>query len=350
MKLRVRGLFTALSACKMTSPLPRPNFQIGHYAAVGCIFSEYKMRPSTGGTILNRVYSGRLTAAPPSVDSAALGLLLGRICFAADFLLFGARKFSDPSIIASLIVAHHLPGELVYPAMILQLVGGTCILLGLQTRFWSAAFVSFCIVAPSIFWLDNLENLTRDYAAAGGFLFLLLFGPGRLSLDATLRRTLDPLVRYNPTTTGNVLLIERMMLIGRSLIALPFLADVVKKFVHFGPERALLESKGIPGETIVAVMLIELAFGLAIVVGWRTRVAAAVLIVLAIFNGFILHFPDYVFNVFNDRFHQLMLANFKNRGAATFFKDITTIGALMILAAHAQYRTNSASHLHAAAM
>ena len=127
-----------------------------------------------GGNILNQVYSGRLTAASPSIDLAALGLLLGRICFAADFLLFGARKFSDPSIIYKLIVAHHLPGELVYPAMFLQLVGGTCILLGLQTRFWSAAFAGFCIVAPSIFWLDNLENLTRDYAAAGGFLFLLL--------------------------------------------------------------------------------------------------------------------------------------------------------------------------------
>jgi putative oxidoreductase len=287
--------------------------------------------------------------APPSIDWAALGLLLGRICFAADFLLFGARKFSDPSIISKLCVAHHLPGELVYPAMFLQLVGGTCILLGLQTRFWSAAFACFCIVAPSIFWLDNLENLTRDYAAAGGFLFLLLFGSGRLSLDATLRGTLDPVVRYIPAITGNAVLIERTMLIGRALIALPFLADVVKKLVHFAPERALLESKGIPVDTIAVVMLIEVVFGLAILVGWRTRIAAAVLIALAIFNGFILHFPDYVFAVFNDRFHELMLANFKNRGAATFFKDITTIGALMILAVHAPYR-NSASHLHAAAM
>ena len=83
-------------------------------------------------------------------------------------------------------------------------------------------------------------------------------------------------------------------------------------------------------------MLIEAVFGLAILVGWRVRIAAAVLIVLAIFNGFILHFPDYVFAVFNDRFQELMLANFKNRGAATFFKDITTIGALMILAVHAR--------------
>ena len=45
-----------------------------------------------------------------------------------------------------------------------------------------------------------------------------------------------------------------------------------------------------------------------------------------------------------------MLANFKNRGAATFFKDITTIGALMILAVHAPYRTDLASHPRAAEM
>jgi uncharacterized membrane protein YphA (DoxX/SURF4 family) len=38
--------------------------------------------------------------------------------------------------------------------------------------------------------------------------------------------------------------------------------------------------------------------------------------------------------VFNDRFHELMLANFKNRGAATFFKDITTMGALLLFAVH----------------
>jgi len=302
-----------------------------------------------GGNILNQVYSEHLTAASPSIDLAAVGLLLGRVCFAADFLLFGARKFSDPSIIYKLIVAHHLPGELVYPAMFLQLVGGTCILLGLQTRIWSAAFAWFCIVAPSIFWLDNLENLTRDYAAAGGFLFLMLFGPGRLSLDATLRVTLDPIVRHVPALTGNAVLIERTMLIGRALIALPFLADVVKKLVHFAPQRALLESKGFPGDTIAVIMLIELVFGLAVLVGWRTRIAATVLIALAIFNGIVLHFPDYVFTVFNDRFHELMLANFKNRGAATFFKDITTIGALMILAVHSPRRTDSASHHHAAA-
>jgi len=276
---------------------------------------------------LAQAQSGHLTSASVSVDPADYGLLIGRLCFAADFLLFGARKFSDPSIIYKLIVAHHLPGELVYPAMFLQLVGGTCILLGLATRFWSAAFALFCIVAPSIFWLDNIANLTRDYAAAGGFLLLVLVGPGRFSLDARLNRPFDPLARFVPSIAGNA---GRVVALARALIALPFLADAIKKLLYFGPEQALLESKGIPGGAIILIMLIEVVCGLALLIGWRARIAAFVLIALAIFNGFVLRFPDYVLAVFNERFHELMLANFKNRSAATFFKDITTIGALVI--------------------
>jgi putative oxidoreductase len=278
--------------------------------------------------MVGQTQSGRLTAASPSVDLADWGVLLGRLCFAADFLLFGARKFSDPSIISKLIVAHHLPGELVYPAMFLQFVGGTCILFGLATRFWSAAFAAFCIVAPSIFWLDNLANLTRDYAAAGGFLLLVLFGPGRFSLDARLGTSLDPVARFLPAITNNA------VLLARALIALPFLADAVKKLLYFAPEQALLESKGIPGGAIILIMLIEVVCGLALLIGWRARIVAFVLIALAIFNGFVLRFPDYVLAVFNDRIGELMLANFKNRSAATFFKDITTIGALVIFAVH----------------
>src|SRR6185295_15682547 len=100
------------------------------------------------------------------VDVTAYVLLFGRICFAADFMLFGARKFANPSIIYKLLEAHHLPGGLVYPTMALQFGCGLLVLLGLQTRLAAAALGWFCIVAPSIFWLDTLEHLSRDYAAA----------------------------------------------------------------------------------------------------------------------------------------------------------------------------------------
>ncbi len=285
----------------------------------------------------DHAHSLPMTGAGALPDARAAALLLGRICFASDFLMFGARKFSDPSIISKLIEAHHLPGQLVYPAMTLQLVGGLCILLGLYTRFWSAAFAWFCIVAPSIFWLDNLENLTRDYAAAGGFLLLLLFGAGPLSLDARYRLG-DPVATWVPALADNRALIDGTVLVARALIALPFLADVVKKLLHMDAERALLAGKGVPGDAIYLVLLIEVVCGLALLAGRRSLLAAAVLIALAVFNGFVLHFPDYAFAVFNDRFHELMLANFKNRGAATFFKDITTIGALLILTVYERGR------------
>ena len=64
----------------------------------------------------------------------AVALLVGRICFASDFLLFGSRKFANPSIIYNLIEARHLLGELVYPTIVLQLGCGLLVLLGYQTR------------------------------------------------------------------------------------------------------------------------------------------------------------------------------------------------------------------------
>ena len=72
----------------------------------------------------------RIPGAEFNVELRALALLVGRICFASDFLLFGSRKFANPSIIYNLIEAHHLPGELVYPTILLQLGCGLLVLLG----------------------------------------------------------------------------------------------------------------------------------------------------------------------------------------------------------------------------
>src|SRR5262245_66180137 len=78
-------------------------------------------------------------------------------------------------------------------------------------------------------------------------------------------------------------------------------------------------------------MLVELVFGLAVLVGYRTRLAAAVLLVWAVVLGFVIHYPGYDFSLATKTFGEMVAANFYNRGAATFFKDITTIGALLVL-------------------
>ncbi len=81
-------------------------------------------------------------------------------------------------------------------------------------------------------------------------------------------------------------------------------------------------------------MLIELVCGAAVLIGYRTRAAAAVLLAWSAVLGFVIHYPGYEFSLAIKSFGEVWTANFYNRGAATFFKDITTIGALLMLMVH----------------
>ncbi len=126
-------------------------------------------------------------------------------------------------------------------------------------------------------------------------------------------------------------MIDRVMLAARILIALPFLADVVKKVVHLGSERALFETNGLPGDTVYLVMLLELIGGLMVLLGVRVRIAGVLLLAWTVILGVVIHNPRYNFNIFGADFAAVMMKNFLNRGAATFFKDVTTVGALLML-------------------
>ena len=121
------------------------------------------------------------------------------------------------------------------------------------------------------------------------------------------------------------------MLAARMLIALPFLADVVKKVIHLGSERALFEASGLPGDGVYVVMFLELVCGVMVLLGVRVRMAAIVLLAWAVILGVVIHNPRYNFNIFGGEFAAVMMKNFLNRGAATFFKDVTTVGALLML-------------------
>jgi putative oxidoreductase len=281
----------------------------------------------------NVAHPHRTAGAAIHVDAGAWVLLFARICFASDFLLFGGRKLSDPSVIYRLIEAHHLPGELVYPTIALQLGCGFLVLVGFQARLAAAMLGWFCIVAPSIFWLDNLENLSRDYAAAGGLMLLCLFGPGRLSVDASLRNGRDLIAPLARRVVDNQVLLDRVMLAARALVAFPFIADVVTKILFIGQQRALFEAAGMPGGAIYIVMAIELLCGLTFLAGYRVRLAALVLLAWSAVLALTIHNPSYEFAIFTPDFGAAVARNFYNRAAATFFKDITTIGSLLTVIA-----------------
>lgn len=120
-------------------------------------------------------------------------LLVGRLGLSLIFILSGISKITAYQVTAKLLVAHGLPPGLLPLAIFAELGGGLAILCGLLTRWAAAGLFVYAIVAAVIFhsnfadhgqWINFMQNL----AIAGGFLVLLVHGPGGLSLDAWRRR------------------------------------------------------------------------------------------------------------------------------------------------------------------
>lgn len=111
-------------------------------------------------------------------------------------------------------------------------------------------------------------------------------------------------------------------LIGRFLIAALFLPAGLSKLTGFAGTVGYIQSVGLPSPTAAAViaLVVEIAGGIALLVGYQTRIAA---VVLAIFTFFA--------SVF---FHAYWAAPADQAFVAQllFFKNIAVIGGLLVLA------------------
>ena len=120
-------------------------------------------------------------------------MLTGRILLGLPFPIFGTMKYLNHKNMSAYIETGGLPGEIIWLVIPFQIVCGVAVWIGFKTR-WAAFFLGgFCIVAATIYHSNladpgELASFTKDYAAAGGFLFLWKFGPGRYSIDAWLAR------------------------------------------------------------------------------------------------------------------------------------------------------------------
>ena len=283
-------------------------------------------------------YSGRLPGLTmPHVGGMGLALVFARLLIASEFITYGIRKFLHPENIYGLIEAHHLPGELVYLVIPWQIGFGLAVVLGLQTRLAAIALFGFCVIAPSIFWLDNLQNLTRDYATAGGFVFLLVFGPGPISLDASYGRGgRDLALKLLPKRWDSQLLADKALVFGRALMATPFLADMFRKVIDSTQEQTLLQSSGVPASFVYVLIIIESVSALMLLVGYCSRLAATILIVWSLVLAFDLHGPASFLGLGTESFSTIVHNLFQKSGGtlSSFYKDIAVAGALLMLVVH----------------
>ena len=107
-------------------------------------------------------------------------------------------------------------------------------------------------------------------------------------------------------------------LIGRILISALFLISAYNKVFSIDGTMSWMEGFGVPGFLLYAVIVIEIILPLFIIVGYKARIAAALLAIFCIATAFIFHLD------FSDPMQKISF--FKNIGLAGGFLFIVANG------------------------
>ena len=114
--------------------------------------------------------------------------LVARILISALFLLNGVFKISNYDGTVDWMEGFGIPGILIIPAIILEIVGPILIILGYKAKIAAGLLSLFCIATAVIFHNDfsdqmQLGSFLKNIALAGGFLFIFINGTKDLRLD-----------------------------------------------------------------------------------------------------------------------------------------------------------------------
>lgn len=114
----------------------------------------------------------------------------------------------------------------------------------------------------------------------------------------------------NPTVSNLALLV------GRILIAIPFVMGGVNKISGFAGTQKYMEAFGVPGLLLPLVILLEIGAGLAVAIGFQTRLAAFALAGFTLLAGVLFH------GKLSDPVQAIM-----------FFKNVAMTGGMLALVA-----------------
>ena len=118
--------------------------------------------------------------------------LIGRIFLSVLFLINGISKIFDYEGTIEYMENFGVPGVLIYPAIIIEILFPILLIIGYKTRFSAIVLASFTILLAVIFHTDfsNQMQLTaflKNFAIAGAFLIIFVYGPNKCSIDYTLK-------------------------------------------------------------------------------------------------------------------------------------------------------------------
>jgi len=76
---------------------------------------------------------------------------------------------------------------------------------------------------------------------------------------------------------------------GRALMSAIFIISGIGKLGAYAATQGYMESMGVPGGLLPAVILLELGGGLAVLLGWQTRISAFLLAGFCLLSALIFH-------------------------------------------------------------
>ena len=114
--------------------------------------------------------------------------LIGRIFLSALFLIEGFGKISMQEDVIMYMEDYGVPGILFVPATVLEILFPLLLIVGYKTKWAASVMALFTFTVAIIFHTDFSEGMQmvfflKDLAIAGGCMIILVYGPGKFSLD-----------------------------------------------------------------------------------------------------------------------------------------------------------------------
>lgn len=119
--------------------------------------------------------------------------LAGRVLLAIIFITSGWGKITGLEGTQGYMEMMGVPGILIYPTILVELVGGLFVLVGFQTRIAAFLLAGFSLLSGFLFHFDpsnqmEMISFMKNVTIAGGFFLLVAHGAGPLSVDTKLNQ------------------------------------------------------------------------------------------------------------------------------------------------------------------
>lgn len=113
---------------------------------------------------------------------------IGRLLISLMFLMSGLNKIGNYSNTSGWMESMGVSSSFLPLVITLEILAAVAIIIGWKTKIAAFLLAGFCIISGIIFHSDFSNQLEiimfmKNIAIAGGFLFLVVNGPGKFSID-----------------------------------------------------------------------------------------------------------------------------------------------------------------------